>query len=98
MKVSNKILLEKFIKKHNTAKKPLNRWLEIIENNNFTNHNELKETFSSADYVGNYRYIFNIKGNDFRLVVLIVFIGGFANVRFCGTHSEYDKLKNIENI
>jgi len=98
MKVSNKTLLEKFIKKHNTAKKPLNRWLEIIENNNFTNHNELKETFASADYIGNGRYIFNIKGNDFRLVVLIVFVGGFANVRFCGTHSDYDKLKNIENI
>lgn len=98
MKVSNKVLLEKFIKKHNTAKKSLNRWLEIIENNNFTNHNELKETFATADYVGNGRYIFNIKGNDFRLVVLIVFVGGFANVRFCGTHSDYDKLKNIENI
>ena len=61
MKVSNKTLLEKFIKKHNTAKKPLNRWLEIIENNNFTNHNELKETFASADYVGNGRYFSTLK-------------------------------------
>lgn len=98
MKVLNKILLEKFIKKHNTARTPLNRWLESIENNSFANHNELKATFSSADYVGNARYVFNIKGNDFRLVVLIVFVGGFANVRFCGTHAEYDRLKNIENI
>ncbi len=98
MKVSNKTLLEDFIKKHNTAKKALNRWLEIIENNEFANHNELKKVFASADYVGNGRYVFNIKGNDFRLIVLIVFVGDVAMVRFCGTHSEYDKIKNIENI
>ena len=98
MKVSNKILLEDFIKKHNTAKKPLNRWLELIENNNFDNHNELKKIFASADYVGNGRYIFNIKGNDFRLVVLIIFVGGIAMVRFCGTHSEYDKLKTLKTF
>lgn len=98
MKVLNKPLLSDFIKKHNTAKNPLNRWLKLIENNDFSNHNELKEMFASADYVGNGRYVFNIKGNNFRLVVLIVFVNNVAQIRFCGTHTEYDKIKDIENI
>ncbi len=98
MKVLNKTLLTDFIKKHNTAKNSINKWLDIVESNVFLNHNELKTVFPSADYVGNGRYVFNIKGNRYRLVVLIVFANGYFRIKFCGTHADYDKIKNIENI
>lgn len=54
--------------------------------------------FPSADYVGNERYVFNIKGNRYRFVVMVVFFNGVMDIRFCGTHSEYDKIKDIKNI
>ena len=51
-----------------------------------------------ADYVGNDRYVFNISGNKFRLVTIVVFFQGFLHIRFVGTHAEYDKIKDIKNI
>ena len=61
-------------------------------------HAELKRAFPSADYVGNDRYVFNISGNKFRLVTIVVFFQGFLHIRFVGTHAEYDKIKDIKNI
>ena len=57
-----------------------------------------KNTFNSVDAVGNQRYVFNIKGNDFRLVVLIQFTPKTVYIRFVGTHKEYDAIKDIQNI
>lgn len=61
------------------------------------NHNELKKDFLSADYVGNNRYVFNIRGNNYRLVSVVVFFAGTMVIRFIGTHNDYDRIdaKNI---
>ena len=53
---------------------------------------EIKTDFPSVDYVGNQRYVFNIKGNKYRLVVVVKFIMGYVFIRFVGTHNEYDKM------
>lgn len=98
MKISNKNLLDKFTKKHAGTTTVVNKWIENIEDNEFKNHNELLQMFPKADYVGNQRYVFDIKGNRYRFVVFVVFFMGNMEIRFCGTHAEYDKIKNIENI
>ena len=98
MKISNKHILTSFARKHTDATHPINKWVQVVENYNFRNHNELKSAFPSADFVGNKRYVFNIKGNHYRLVVLVVFTISRMQVRFCGAHAEYDKLKDIGNI
>ena len=59
---------------------------------------DIKKTFNSVDSVGNKRYVFNIKGNDYRLIVLIKFMVSHVLIRFVGTHKEYDKIKDIQNI
>ena len=56
------------------------------------NHADLKQMFPSADYVKNGRYVFNIGGNNYRIVAVVFFIGGVMNIRFVGTHAEYDKI------
>jgi len=92
MKLINKEILDLFVKRHADAAKAINRWIEVLENAKWNNHNELKVLFSNADYVGDSRYVFNIKGNDYRIVAIVIFVLDSATVCFAGTHAEYDKI------
>lgn len=98
MKVIFSELFEEFVKKHPDAKPALERWSTIVKGALWKNHTDLKNDFPSADYVGNNRYVFNIKGNNYRTVVVVVFFAGTAAIRFIGTHKEYDKIKDIKTI
>ena len=98
MKVIFSEKLESFIEKHSDSKTALERWSAILRGAKWKSHTDLKKDFPSADYVGNNRYVFNIKGNNYRTVVLIVFFAGTAAIRFIGTHKEYDKIKDIKTI
>jgi len=92
MQILNKELIEKYIRKNVSAANAANRWVEMMEQLTFSNHNELKLIFPSVDYVGKSRYVFNIKGNDYRLVAVVLFAMGTITVCFIGTHAEYDKV------
>jgi mRNA interferase HigB len=92
MVIRNKQLLDEFALKHIDAKKALQRWVDIVEDAQWKSHTDIKLDFPAADYVGKERYVFNIRGNNYRLVVMIIFIADSATVRFIGTHKEYDKI------
>ncbi|MCH5599335.1 type II toxin-antitoxin system HigB family toxin [Niabella ginsengisoli] len=57
MKIANKPFLSDFAKRHPDSISSINRWIEIVEHSDFSNHNELKNVFPTADYVGNSRYV-----------------------------------------
>ena len=78
--------------KHSDAKTALQRWVDIVEEADWHSHSDIKSDFPSADFVGNGRYVFNIKGNNYRLVVVVIFVADLLTVRFIGTHSEYNKI------
>ncbi len=92
MIIANKEILDAFVQKHAQAASPLNSWVEKVKGATWRNHAELKKMFPSADYVKNGRYVFNIGGNNYRVVAVVIFIGGVMNIRFVGTHPEYDKI------
>jgi mRNA interferase HigB len=92
MKIWNKELLDKYAGKHANIRNALQNWIVFVEEAKLKSHNELKLDFPSADYVGNNRYVFNIQGNNYRLVAVVVFIAGMLKIRFIGTHAEYDKI------
>ena len=91
-------MLENFCKKHSDVIDSLSKWVDDVSNAKWANHNELKANYPSADYIGNKRYVFNIKGNHYRLIIVVVFIAEIVEIRFIGTHAEYDKVKDIQNI
>ena len=97
MKIANKEWLDEFAYRHADALRPLQRWAHIVEREEWKSHTDLKASFPSADYVGNSRYVFNIKGNSYRLVVVVIFVVGLLVVQFVGTHKDYDKI-NCKNI
>ena len=91
--VSHKRLVEFYESKgHADAKVALERWYEITEQAEWKNLSEIKVDFPATDYVGNQRYVFNIKGNKYRLVVVVKFTIGHIFIRYVGTHSDYDKI------
>ncbi len=97
MRVIAKSTLVEYYAKNPLAKTALEDWYEKTKNAEWTCFADIKRTFNSVDSVGNKRYVFNIKGNDFRLVV-ILFTPQTVYIRFVGTHDEYEKIKNIKKV
>lgn len=90
--------IKEFIAIHVNAEYPLNLWYHTVTAKDWDNFNELTKDFNSVDYVGNHRFVFNIKGNDYRLVAIISFHAKKVYIRFIGTHADYDKIKDIKNL
>lgn len=67
-------------------------WYNEFSKREFSNFNELKQVYGNASIVSNSRVVFNIKGNDFRLVVSLNFSQKACYVLWFGTHKEYDKI------
>lgn len=89
--VSHKSLID-FYQKNNEAEVPLNHWFKTAKRAKWKCFADIKKDFNSVDNIGNQRYVFNIKGNTYRLVVVIQFVHEYIYIRFVGTHAEYDKI------
>jgi mRNA interferase HigB len=92
MKILGSEKMDDFCRKYHDAIPALNRWTSIVKKAEWKNFSDLKRDFATADNVGNDHYVFNIKGNKYRLIVVVVFYAGKAGIRFVGTHKEYDKI------
>jgi len=70
----------------------LRSWYHDVKNTEWNNSHELKQQYRNASIVGEGRVVFNIKGNTYRLVVLIDYEFKVIFIRFIGTHKQYDKI------
>ena len=98
MRIIAKKALVLFYTEHADAKTALEEWSEKATEAEWENFAEVRQTFNSADLVGNNRIVFNIRGNQYRLVVLVLFRVKMVYIRFIGTHKDYDRIKDIENV
>ncbi len=83
--------------KYKDSEVSLRAWYHDVKNSYWNNSNELKQQYKNASIVGDGRVVFNIKGNDYRLVAAIDYDFQAIFIRFIGTHKEYDKI-NVKNI
>ena len=90
--------IEQYTALHSDTKLALDEWYKKVEESDWNNFADVKKTFNSVDSVGNKRYVFNIKGKSYRVVVLILFVPKIVYIRFIGTHAEYSKIKNCSKI
>ena len=74
MKILVKKTIHYYISKYPQAEKGLLLWVNEFSKYNFTNFNEIKNIYGNASIINNNRVIFNIKGNDFKLIVSTNFI------------------------
>ena len=98
MRVIAKKALVEFYAEYEDSETALEDWYEKTEHAEWNCFADVKRTFSSADYVGNNRIVFNIKGNQYRLIALVLFKIKMVYIRFIGPHKEYDKITTIERI
>jgi mRNA interferase HigB len=93
MRVVSPKVLREFGEKHPDAGRALEHWTALVKAGNWESSADVKRTFGgSVDFVPNNRAIFDIKGNDYRMIVEINFRRRAVFVRFLGTHSEYDRV------
>ncbi len=89
--INRKTLLE-YAEKYPTAKNALYEWYYEFLNAEFANFQQLKSQYANASLIGDDRVVINIMGNRYRLVVRIVFIYKVIQIKWFGTHKEYDKI------
>lgn len=86
MRIISKTAIKDYYTRNPQAKSALIEWVKKTEQAQWHNFADIKNTFNSVDSVGNQRYVFNIKGNDYRLVVVVKFTPQNVLIRFIGTH------------
>jgi mRNA interferase HigB len=93
MNVIGKELLDKAKRKYQDAAKALDGWLKVAENTHWNHFMEVKETYGSASNVDGH-VIFNIRGNNYRLITVFRFPFKIIVVRSFLTHDQYDDKSN----
>jgi mRNA interferase HigB len=89
MHIISRKRLNEFVEKHPQAQAPLARWYSLVKRHDFTNFDNLRETFASADHVGKFT-VFDIGGNNIRLITAIHYNRHRIYIRAVLTHAEYD--------
>lgn len=96
VRVIAKRTLREFWGKHADCEQQLKSWYRETEKAQWKKINELKREYPSASILKDNRIVFNIKGNDYRLIVKFNFDYQICWIRFIGTHAEYDKINANE--
>ena len=84
--------LRDFYLRHADAAQPLKAWAQEARAASWKTPQDIKSRYSSASFLKGNRVVFNIKGNDYRLIVAVRYSRQIMYVRFVGTHAEYDRI------
>ncbi len=78
------------------VKAALDAWFDEVGKAEWANSADVKRHYATASIVNAERIVFNIKGNDYRLVVAVDFEKGIVWIKWIGTHQAYDKVDVTE--
>ena len=92
MRIITFTTLKNFINEHPETDIALREWYSKTKKAEWKNFSDMRKTFNHVDHAGNDRFVFNIKGNQFRLVAMILFKSKKVFIRFIGHHKEYDSI------
>ena len=84
--------LRLFWEQHPDAQQALQAWYRDAKRATWNTPADIKNVYRNASMVGNNRVVFNIRGNQYRLVVAVNYMSGILYIRFIGTHQDYDKI------
>lgn len=84
--------LREFWDRHPAAEQPLKTWIDDVSRASWATPADIKAVYRSASFLHNRRVVFNIKGNDYRLIVAVAYRFRAVYVKFVGAHAEYDRV------
>ncbi|RYZ54754.1 MAG: type II toxin-antitoxin system HigB family toxin [Chitinophagaceae bacterium] len=84
--------LNEFGKQHADARKSLATWKDVVQKASWKNKQDVLQDFPNAKMIKNNRARFEIRHNTYRLIAQIIYDEGYLEIRFIGTHNEYDKI------
>ena len=89
-------ILRDFWEKHRNSEQSLRAWYYEVKREKWRSSRDIKENYKSASILSNCRVVFNIKGNQYRLIVSINYDLQIVFIRFIGKHEEYNKINAKE--
>ena len=92
MRIIARRMLREFWARHPRARGPLQAWFHTVKDANWSGPADVRAQLNSAKFVGDNRVIFNIGGNNYRLVVHVHYTHGIVRTKFIGTHAQYDRI------
>ena len=92
MRIIAKRTLRESWEKHKDAAGALKAWHADVKARRWSSPTDVTKDYPRASIVANNRVVFNIVGNNYRLIVAIKYERGLIFIRFVGTHQEYDKV------
>lgn len=92
MRIIAKKILRDFWETYPDCEQQLKSWFQEVSKSVWNNPNELKQDYPSASILSDNRVVFNIRGNNYRLIVKVNYDYQLMWIRFIGTHQEYDKI------
>jgi len=92
MRILTKKRLRDYWEMHSQAEQPLKRWHDYVQKAEWSSPSDVKRDYQSADILPDNRVVFNIGGNNYRLIVKIEYRFHDVYIRFIGTHAEYDRI------
>ena len=92
MRIISRRVLREFWEKHPDARQALQAWYADVKRADWKTPAEIKAIYRNASFIANNRVVFNVKGNQYRLIVVIQYQHGIVYIRFVGTHQEYDRI------
>ncbi|NMC84770.1 MAG: type II toxin-antitoxin system HigB family toxin [Anaerolineaceae bacterium] len=92
MRIISRRRLVEFWEAHPDAEQPLRAWYTEAKKASWNSPAEIKAIYRSVSILPNNRVVFNIKGNTYRLIVVVEYSQGKMFIRFVGTHAEYDRI------
>lgn len=79
-------------KDHGALKAALDAWFDEVKKARWSSAAEIKRSYATASIISADRVVFNVKGNDYRLVVAVDFEKSIVWIKWIGTHRDYDKI------
>ena len=92
MTIISRAALRAFVLAHPNAEAALEEWYHHVRTVEWANGAAVRQSFRTADPAGNEGFVFNIKGNRYRLIASISFTTRTIYIKFVGTHRQYDAI------